>query len=177
LRELRFLAEVRGHEWASALASLLVAFHERVKELKSEGYTALPTAELEQFYHRYDEAIAAGLAACPEEPPEAMAKKGRKRKSKERNLLERLQKHRSATCAFAADFSIPFDNNQAERDLRMLKVILKTYGTFRSPMGVEIQLALRSFIETCRKNHRQVIPALVEVLTGNFQWNFSRDPT
>ncbi len=104
------------------------------QQARRQGQIRLASAVRNAFVRRYQVLVAAGLAANP--PPERTGRRrGRIKQSPARNLAERLWWEREQVLAFVDDLTIPFDNNQAERDLRMLKVQQKVSGCFRSSAG------------------------------------------
>jgi transposase len=124
-----------------------------------------------RFEEKYDHIIERAKLENP--PPIAsnsqgqIKKRGKKKKTKAQNLLERLHKYRREVLAFMYDFEVPFDNNQAERDLRMMKVQQKISGNFRSWNGAKIFCRIRGYISTVKKNSISVIDAIQGAFEGN----------
>src|SRR4051794_760553 len=133
LRELTFVEEEHNQEWAGQMKGLLSEIEEGVREEAALGGTHLSAERREKFQARYRRVLGAGLKANP--PPEQTGKRGRPKQAKGKNLVDRLDKYREAVLRFMCDFRVPFDNNQAERDLRMLKVRQKVSGGFRTKEG------------------------------------------
>ena len=170
-RELTAVAETAGQRWAVHFMHFLLGAKEVVAQAQLGGMTALPSAKLDQIERLYARLIQAGLQANP--PPAAgwpRGKRGRVKKTKARNLVERLHKHRPEVLAFVYDFNVPFDNNLAERDIRMIKVQQKISGCFRSQEGAEDFCALRSYISTMRKQGISVWDALASLFFGRVLW-------
>jgi transposase len=120
--------------------------------------------KVEEFELRYGRLLVAGFKANP--PPERTGKRGRPRQTKSKNLLDRLDKHRREVLRFMGDFSVPFDNNQAERDLRMVKVRQKISGCFRTEEGAAMFCRVRGYISTVRKQGKDVLGVLEDVFMG-----------
>jgi transposase len=131
--------------------------------------TPLSETRIRSFERRYQSILDEGYAANPLKPlrPNAKKKRGRRKKSKARNLLERLDHHRSEVLAFLYDLDVPFDNNLAERDIRMMKVQQKISGTFRSEEGARAFCRIRGYISTARKNAVGAMDALTRLFEGN----------
>ena len=117
----------------------------------------------------YDDITKMGLEENP--PPLDMdaqpKKRGRKKQTKVKNLLDRFIGYKGDILRFMYDFEVPFDNNQAERDVRMTKVQQKISGTFRSTQGANSFCRIRGYISTAKKNMISVIDAIRDVFNGN----------
>jgi len=122
---------------------------------------------LEEYRKRYEQLIWEADIEKPWEKPKGAPRRGREKKSKPLNLIERLDKQRNEVLLFMNDFSVPFDNNLAERDIRMVKLRQKISGCFRDFSGARIFCRMRSYISSARKNDIGAMEALTSVFTGN----------
>ena len=166
LRELTALYEQEGALWAKDMRHLLVQIKQAVDQAREQGRKRLPILQEAQFEGRYQKLIRQGLV----ENPLSVAvpgKRGRPKQSVARNLLARLEKHRDQVLVFMYDFAVPFDNNQAERDVRMMKVQQKISGTFRSTEGADAFCRLRSYLCTLQKQGKSLLSALEHVFRRN----------
>jgi transposase len=166
LRELQFVMERYEQAWAQDLFSLLLDIKKEV-EAAPPQWTALPPERLAHYEQRYDALLQRGLAANPPSQHPPPQKRGRQKQSPPKNLLDRLLKYKAETLAFMHDLRVPFDNNLAERDVRMIKVKQKVSGAFRTRSGAETFCAIRSYISTVRKQGGSVIQALYDALLGH----------
>jgi len=167
LRELTFLYEEQGQQWAKDMIECLVGIKKAVDQAKSLKLSSLSAEKINEFESRYDEILKRGYSQNPlAQEALAQKKRGKQKQSKARNLLRRLDEHAKEVLAFMYDFDVPFDNNQAERDIRMVKVHNKISGTFRSYNGAQIFCNIRSYISTARKNTVNIIEAIHNVFTG-----------
>jgi transposase len=166
LRELQFVVDQYQQSWAKEMSQVLLDIKAEVDAAPLEHMSLAPE-RLTHFEQRYDELIGQGLEANPPPAHPPPKKRGRKKQSPPKNLLDRLQQFKPQVLAFMHDFRVPFDNNRAERDVRMVKVKQKVSGTFRTRTGAETFCAIRSYISTVRKHDLNVIDAIHYALSGN----------
>jgi len=166
LRELTFVYEELHQDWADALRKLLLDMKQAAADHKNQKKPHTPT-ELSCWHRRYRTILRKGRMANPQTaPPPEQKKRGRKKQTKPQNLLDRLEKYEPWVLAFLHDFRVPFTNNLAEQDIRMIKVKQKISGCFRTMEGAQRFLAVRSYISTARKNGLQILPTIVDALNG-----------
>ena len=164
LRELTAVEEQGGQPWATELARLLVELKDTVEAAKQAGARMLAPGTLAGYRARYRQLLAAGYARNPEPP--RTGKRGRPRQGPTRSLLLRLDQYQDDVLRFASDFDVSFDNNLAERDIRMIKLQQKISGCWRSREGAEAFLALRSYIQTARKQGQDILAVLQAAAEG-----------
>lgn len=165
LRELTALVEQGGQAWAQSLQDLLREIKRTVATALASGAEGLAAATHEAFFARYEALLTEGLMLNPA-ATQRIGQRGRSKQSKARNLLLRLQQRQAEVLRFMTDFRVPFDNNLAERDLRMMKVQQKISGCFRAITGAQAFCRTRSYISTVRKHGLNVLSALEQVFTG-----------
>jgi transposase len=166
LRELTFVSEQLGQTWAGELKQLLLELKQAAATAREAGLLALPPAQLTQFELNYQKLLYTGLLANPP-PPKDPSKRGKPKQSKAKNLLDRLFDGQKQVFAFAYNFKVPFGNNQAERDLRMIKVQQKISGCFRTEAGAQFFCRIRGYLSTMRKQGHSVLAALVHLFQGS----------
>jgi transposase len=166
IRELVFLVEQHQQDWAGELLDLLLRIKQAVETAQQEQRSALQPEQIADFEAQYQQWVAQGEQTNP--PAARVAgQRGKVKQSVARNLLDRLRDHREKILAFMYDFKVPFDNNLAERDIRMAKIHQKVSGGFRSEGGAKAFGHIRSYIATARKNGQPVLDALVQALSGS----------
>ena len=171
IRELIRVEEETSQKWPYDLIELLLGAKEN-KEIFHGVGVPIPPIIRTSLMGSYDELTQIGL---DENPPSVVdeVKRGRKKKGFVRNLLERLKEWKESVLKFINDPLVPFDNNQAERDIRMMKVKMKISGGFRSFDTASAIGLIRSYISTVRKNGINVIEGIVSAF-HNFPWSPNR---
>ena len=158
LRGLDGIAEVQGQGWATDMVQLLADTWHEVLDLKEAGVASFDATKLASIRATYEKIIAAGHVTNP--PPLPSREPGRTKKSRPANLLQRLDIYSNDVLRFATDFRVPLNNNESERQLRMVKVQQKISGGFRTEVGATAWLAIRSYLATVIKNGQNPLRAL-----------------
>ena len=153
----------RHRTWANAMRSVLYDAKTICDTARQRGDPTLTADEFATINTRYRAALGAALETCdPCEHPDANTK-GIHRDA--RNLSAAFFEHETEILAFTTNLAIPFDNNQAERDLRMAKIAQKISYGWRTPEGVQHFATIRSYIETGRKHGHHTIDLLTQLFT------------
>ncbi len=167
LRELTYLHEQMDQPWAADMIELLreaKKLRDRQRALPGGSRRVIGEKTLLRIQMRYCRIVLEGLALNPEPPPPPKAKRGRVKRSKALNLLIRLDERYEEIMGFFEYENVPFDNNQAERDLRMMKTREKISGTFRSETHARAFCDIRSLISSVRKQSREMIGSLTTLV-------------
>jgi len=166
LRELNGITEKENVIWSQDMHTLLTNMNIAVYKAKESDKIQLSQPQIQKFIKNYGKIIQSANNYYP--PPDKSIKnsRGRPKQAKGKNLLDRLSKYQAGTLRFLNDFHVPFTNNLAERDLRMIKVKEKISGSFASFKGGEIFCRIRSYISTLKKNNIAVLKGLRDTLAG-----------
>lgn len=167
LRDLQALSEADPSQaWPRHLMRLLQTAWAMVKQAKADGLTQLSSRNQERILALFDRIVGSADRQTPRNLRQP-AQKGRVAQSSHRNLLDRLLDHKVAYLRFVTDFRIPFDNNLAERDLRMCKLQQKISGCFRTETGADLFCRIRGYISTVRKQGHHLLSALVSLFSNS----------
>lgn len=168
LRELKGIHEQTKQPWAKELIDLLLS----AKEAKKQAHGLLDNEQLLHFEKEFNHMLAQGEQLNPTLPKEKNAR-GRQKQTPARNLLNRLKKYQDGVLAFLTHPELPFDNNQAERDIRSIKVQQKISGSFRSEYGADHYLLVKSVFSTLKKQNKSIFQSLQEFMeTGTMDLDF-----
>jgi transposase len=146
IRELKLAGE-EGQKWAQPVIEYLYGLNEAVEKAGGK----LGNKRQEEARQEYRRLLRKGNKECPRGEDKPPGRRGRAAKPKSRNLLERLMEREEEVLRFMTKKEVPFTNNRAERDLRMMKVRQKISGCFRGWEGAKIYCRIRSYISTCLK--------------------------
>ncbi len=165
-RELTGIEENYNQQWAKEMNDLLTEMKKYTDECK-EHIQDLDFEQIKELEKRFNTILLKGIEENPPSiNPQRKGKRGKNPKSKARNLLDRFIEHKEKILKFLNDFKVPFENNQAERDIRMMKLQQKISGTFRTTQGAEAFCRIRAYISTIRKNGLSVIDGILAALKG-----------
>lgn len=166
LRELIFLSEEQGYLWAHDLKELLLEMKEATEQARSQGKRGVDPLEVADWEAQFLWLLDQGDLAHPRAtaPPQT---RGKCKQTPGRNLVDRLRKHQKAFLCFLEDLRVDFDNNLAERDLRMIKVQQKISGTFRSLEGAKAFSRIRGYLSTLRKQEIPLLSSLQATFCGH----------
>jgi transposase len=165
LRELTWFEEEEKATWATSLKTCLIQAKKQVEQAQLNKEKQLSESLIISIEKEYQSIIDNGIAGIII-PENKIKKRGKPKKPKQLNFLERFAKHKNSVLAFVRDFNIPFDNNLAERDIRMVKVKQKVSGTFRSLNGANYFARIRAYISTVKKNNKNVFEEIRNALMG-----------
>ncbi len=163
LRELTFLFEQQEQVWAKNMFDLLLAMN----NFACRQHKQLTEKQKKPWIKKYRYLIAEGWGCNPLPDPPLKKKRGRAKKTKAQNLLERLGDHESSVLAFLHDITVPFSNNLAEQDIRMIKVRLKISGCFRTIQGAKYFARIRSYLSTARKQNLNILDSITKAISGH----------
>ena len=164
LRELKNAEEEYSQPWAKKMAGLLCEIKTAVEIAVAHNLLFMVPEQKECFKAKYQAILDEGYTANPEPPPNK--KRGRTKQGQVRCLLLRLDIKQDQALAFMHDFNVPFDNNQAERDIRMMKTKQKVSGCFRSEEAAEDFCRIRGYTSTMRKQGHKILPLLQTLYKG-----------
>lgn len=165
LRELTCIEEEYKQAWAGKRKDLLLLLKRTVEQAQAQGQTSLDRLTRPHLGFRSQDILAEGYLANPPDPPN-LPKKRRNKQHPARKLLDRLSTHQEQVVRFLEDCAVPFDNNQAERDIRMVKVQQKVSGGFRHDPGATMFSRIRGSLSTMRKQGQPMVTALQQTLLG-----------
>lgn len=161
LRELNGVIDAEeSHVWAKRFKHLLLNMKKSKEQALDSNKTELDESLLKLLLKEYDEILDYADIEFPSPKKVEGKGRGRTKKGKTRSLIERLRKLKDEVCRFVQDFTVPFDNNLAERDLRNIKTKIKVSGCFRTTEGAENYLKIMSYIGTAKKNGINAVKAL-----------------
>ena len=167
LRELTWVTENENKKWAKQFLSFLMKYKKQKDRLISKWITSFEKNILDEIHTKHQNILSIWKLEYTKILKRKPWQRWILKKDKWLNLLERLEKNENAVLWFLDDFNIPFDNNLAERDLRMVKTRTKISGCFRSEEWAECFCRFRSYISTLKKQNIDIYPAIQSI----FKWD------
>ncbi|MGN0138125.1 MAG: IS66 family transposase [Candidatus Methanomethylophilaceae archaeon] len=168
LRELKGIESFEpDHRWPGMFEYLLLSMKSAKEDAQGRGVDHLTDTDWDYYDWFFDLALDVADRECPPPPEPAVKRRGRRKRGKERSLIERLGDLKDQILLFAKDFKVPFDNNQAERDIRNVKIKVKSAGCFRSREGAQDYLDITSYLSTARKGGIGMFDAMTSAFDGN----------
>lgn len=165
LRELKYLEEQESCCWAKDIKNLLLKAKEH-KEQNALVRTHYKTRIANQYQNLVHPLLKKEERKMKKYSSAKPVCRGKPKRSKAHNLLLALAKHQQAVLSFITEPNVPFDNNLAERDLRMIKTKQKVSGCFRSEKGGDIFCLIRSYLSTLRKNNQNILQGIQDAFKG-----------
>ena len=163
LRELTFIFEQEKQQWAEEMINLLLEIKHEADQTLACGAQQIDDIIIKKYEFRYRKILDNGFNMNPDYDP----KRKKKKRTKAQNLLHRLKNFQKQVLAFMYDLKVPFDNNLAERDIRMVKLHQKISGCFRKKAGAEMFCRIRGYISTARKQNWNICQAIQSTVEGN----------
>ena len=162
MRELEAIGAAEHQGWAKDMIDLLYDAREMVEKAKAAGKDHLSRSTLRRLRRSYDALIEAGRVVNP-----AVVDKGRHGIDKDaHNLLCRLETYAEDVLRFSTNFAVDWSNNQAERDVRLVKLQQKISGCWRTLEGARTYCAIRSYVSTMKKQRHDVLDGLSQLFLG-----------
>jgi len=168
LRELSYLEKQYKQEFSPEMKELLTTINQEKQEKIESEVSQFSKQEIKAYENSYDKIVAKGQKINPKKPRKAKSKKrGATKQTPAYNMLRRLHDYKKEVLAFMYDFQVPFTNNQAEQDVRMIKVKQKISGCFRTFDGAGEFAQNRAYISTSRKNNENVFQSIKRAFENN----------
>jgi transposase-like protein len=171
LRDLRFVWEQHDERWAKNMHRLLRKLNVIMRDAQNHGRSRFNAPTIDRVRRHYRRILNVGFAYhldkdFREGVISTIGRRGRKKQRPGKNLLDALKEHEEMVLLFFKDFTVPFTNNQAEREIRMTKVKLKVSGSFRSVDGARYFCRIRGYLATAQKQAWNLLDALKSAVMG-----------
>jgi hypothetical protein len=167
-RDCLCVAEHEKQPWGQQMVEVLLLMLQTTDQWRAKGANRFPQTLRDEVLAQDFDILTVGFAAqTAQSPPVSLSKKqGRPKQRASKNLLDALFARAEDVLAFLDDLTLPFPNNLAQRDVRMINVQQKMSGTFRSADGTTAFGVIRSSLSTLRKQGRSMLAALAAVFHG-----------